>query len=101
MSFVMTEFQDRAAFEARMEDIATKAAKTALSDLFEIFGVDITTKEGRKAIQDDFTWTRDARIGSRSLKTAGWVAAGGTLITGLLYAVWKGLAVLAALGGRV
>lgn len=101
MAFVMAEFKDQAAFEARMEQIAESAAAKALADLFEIFGVDVTSKEGRKAIQEDFNWTREARIGSRSLKTAGWVTAIGTIITGLCYAVWKGIAALTVLAGRV
>ena len=84
--------------EAEIKLIAREAAEMAIGNLFEIFGVDTTTKEGRKGLQDDFTWVRDARVGTASLRKAGWLAGAGTIGTAIIYALWKGIVALTAMG---
>ncbi len=80
--------------------LAREAAEMAIANMFEVFGVDVTTKEGRKGLQDDFNWVRDARLGTTALRKAGWLAAAGTVVTGLALALWKGITILAAVGAR-
>ena len=93
-------YGNRQISESEIKLIAEAAAEMAIANLFEIFGVDVTTKEGRKGLQDDFTWVRGAREGTTTLRKAGWVAALGSLVSGVFYALWKGLTVLAAVGGK-
>lgn len=83
--------------EHEIKMLAREAAEMALANLFEIFGVDVTTKDGRKALQDDFSWVRDAREGTASLRKAGWLTVFGTMITAACFALWKGIVALAAM----
>jgi len=92
--FTGAERRSRQISDAEVKFIAEAAAERAISHLFEIFGVDVTTKDGRKGVQDDFTWVREARLGSANLKRAGWRAALGAIITGAIFALWKGIAIL-------
>ncbi len=81
--------------EAEIKIIAEAAADRAIGNLFEIFGVDVTTKDGRKGVQDDLSWLREARVGTSALRKAGWRTVWGAVVTAVLIALWKGLAVLA------
>ncbi len=86
--------------EAEIKIIAAAAADMAISNLFEVFGVDTTTKEGRKGLQDDFTFLRDAREGTAGMRKTGWFAIIGTVVTAALLALWKGVTILAAYAAR-
>lgn len=100
-NYAGSERRSRQISEGEIKIIAEAAAEMAIGNLFEIFGVDVTTKEGRKGLQDDFTWVRGAREGTSALRKAGWAGALGTLATGLAFALWKGITVLGAAGARV
>lgn len=94
------ERRSRQMSEGEIKVIAQTAAEMAIANLFEIFGVDVTTKEGRRSLQDDFHFLRDARMGTAGLKRAGWVAAMGTIVTAICLALWKGMVVLAAAAAK-
>lgn len=87
--------------ESEIKIIAEAAADMAISNLFEIFGVDVTTKDGRKGVQDDLSWLREARVGTSALRKAGWRTVWGALITAVLIAIWKGIGVVASVGAKV
>jgi len=85
---------------SEMESIATKAATKALENLFEIFGADITSPEGRKTVRDNWAWLTDTRIGTQFIRRTSWGAAiaaiMGSILAGLAWAVSKGIAAIAA-----
>ena len=87
--------------EHEIKLLAREAAETTISGLFEVFGLDVTTKEGRKGLQDDFSWLRDARTGTAGLRKAGSVAIIGTLVSGATYALWKGLIAITAVAAKL
>lgn len=84
----------RAISEHEIKILAREAAHIVVAELFEIFGADISTPEGRKGLQDDFAWLREARTGTASLRKAGWLTAWGAVVTAACLALWKGLVVL-------
>lgn len=85
----------RAISEHEIKLLAREAAQMVIAELFEIFGADISTPDGRKGLQDDFAWLREARKGTASLRNAGWLTAWGAVVTAACLALWKGLVVLA------
>lgn len=87
--------------EAEIESIADRVANRTIANLFEIFGVDVTTKEGRKGLQDDLTFVRDARVGTAGVRKAGVIAIIGTIVTATALVLWKGVVAMAALAGSV
>jgi len=95
------ERRSRNISEDDIKKLAREAADMAISDMFEIFGIDVTTKEGRKGLQDDFSWVRDARVGSAGMRKAGSVAIIGALVTGATYALWKGLVAMTMLATKM
>lgn len=82
---------DMSMTEEQVEKIATRAATQALANLFEIFGADVTTPEGRKAIAEDFTFIRTARVGSSRFKTVTVSTLATSIVTGLCWVIYKGL----------
>ncbi len=95
------EHRSRQISENEVRIIAEAAAEVSIAKLFEVFGVDVTTQDGRKSLQDDFTFLRDARTGTASVRKAGVFAIIGTLVTAILLATWKGMTMLAAMAAKV
>lgn len=87
--------EPRTISEAEIKILAREAAEMTVANLFEIFGIDVSSKDGRKGLQDDLSWLREARVGTTAMRKAGWGAAIATLVTAAAYAVWKGILVLA------
>ena len=75
--------------EVRIEAIATRAAKVAIVDLFEIMGADLTTPAGRKAAQENWLWVTDTRRGSTFVRRTVWGAAIVASIGGLWVLITK------------
>jgi len=78
--------------------IAAAAAKVALADLFEMFGADITTPQGRKDVQDNWNWLADTRRGTQFIRKSTGMAIIAAIIGGVSWAVSKAAAILWAAG---
>jgi len=86
--------------ESAIEAIAERSAQKALINMFEIFGADITTPAGRKMIQEDWSWVRDTRVGTKAIRNTTIGALIVSAASGLAYAIWKGLSVMASLASK-
>lgn len=82
---------NRRSDDRNLQAMAKAAAKEAIAELFEIFGNDITTPEGRRAVGQDLEFLRTARLGSQRMKKGMLLSAGSGIATGLGYLLWKGL----------
>jgi hypothetical protein len=91
---------ERRAEDSRLEEIAARAAKQALTDLFEVLGADISTADGRKAVRENWTWLNDTRAGTAFIRKTTIGAVFAALVGGLAWLLSKGLAVVASLGVR-
>ena len=75
-----------------LQAMAKASAKEAIAELFEIFGSDVTTPDGRRAVGQDMEFLRTARLGSQRMKKGMLLSAGSAIATGLGFLLWKGLA---------
>jgi len=74
----------------QVERIAEVAAKKALGEMFEIFGLNISTQEGRREFAQDMNFLRTARVGSGRFTMAAVIGIGGSVATGIGYLLWSG-----------
>lgn len=77
--------------DEQVERLIERGARKALTDFFEVFGVDISTPEARKEFSRDVEFLRTARIGSGRFSMAAIGAAATGVATGMGYILWKGL----------
>jgi len=75
----------------QIERIAETAAKKAVGELFEIFGVDVSTVTARREFSEDMGFLRVARVGSARARTMTITTIWTSLLTGTGYLIWKGL----------
>ena len=75
----------------QIERIAETAAKKALGEMFEIFGVDLSTPSTRREFAEDMNFLRVARVGSSRFRVATVTALAGSFVTGVTYIIYKGL----------
>lgn len=79
---------NRRSDDSQLQAIAKAAAKEAIAELFEIFGSDVTTPEGRRAVALDMDFIRTARVGSERLKKGILISLGSAIVTGFSYVLW-------------
>lgn len=77
--------------EDQIERIAETAAKKALGEMFEIFGVNVSTHEGRKEFAQDMGFLRTARVGSARFSLAALLGIATSVATGVGYLIWQGV----------
>ena len=74
-----------------LHEIARLTAKATVQETFTALGVNISTTEGIIEAQQDFAWTRSARLTVRKLRMHAITVLVGLLVTGTAYAVWNSI----------
>jgi hypothetical protein len=64
--------------------------RMTIHEVFDGVGVDMTTPEGRQKFRDNNQFVGEWREGSSALKKGGWIAVGGTFISGMAWLLWHG-----------
>lgn len=75
----------------QMEDIADKAAKRAIEELFLRVGIDVKDPKGVIELQKDFAYTRETREGKEEFVKKGKHVLIASFITGALAVLVNGL----------
>jgi hypothetical protein len=78
-----------AEIDAMIARAASKAAKEAVEAAFGSLGLNPTDPDHISAWHADRLWTRSAREGSTRVQTAVKTCVAGTLVTALLYGIWR------------
>jgi hypothetical protein len=74
----------------QIERIAETAAKKAVGEMFEVFGVDLSTPSTRKEFAEDMNFVRVARVGSSRFRSMTITTIWTSFLTGVGYLIWKG-----------
>ncbi len=82
------------------EEQIRKVARIIIHEMFETVGVDMTTPDGRGRFRDDLGFLREAREGTATMRKTGVMAIIGTVVTATALALWKGVGILLAVGGK-
>jgi hypothetical protein len=77
--------------DADVERIATEAARRAVRETFLALGVNAADPESVVEMQKDFAHIRDSRLAFVAMKTRAYMVATGTVVTGIIAAVWMAL----------
>lgn len=76
---------------AEIEQIASEAARKAVRETFLALGVNATDSESIVEVQKDFAHVRESRLAFAAIKTRAYVVATGTVVTGIIAAIWMAL----------
>lgn len=88
---------------AQLEAFSDRTAQKVAERIVDLLGADMATPEGRKAIRDNWSWLTDTRTGTQFIRKTSWataiVAIVGAIISGLWWAITKGLAAVVKASG--
>lgn len=76
---------------SEIEHLASEAAHKAVRETLLMMGVDVTDPKSLIEVQKDFAHTRESRLAIATIKTRAYMVATGTVVAGILAAVWLAL----------
>jgi hypothetical protein len=89
-----------AAMDSKLREVAELTAKATVAETFLALGVDMSSPASVIETQQDFAWTRTARLTVRKLRMHMITVAVGILTSAGLFAVWQAIiSAKAAKGG--
>lgn len=76
---------------SEIQHIASETAKAAVRETLLAMGIDVSKPEAVQEMQKDMAHVRESRLAVAAIKTRAYMVITGTLITGVIAAIWVAL----------
>lgn len=76
---------------SEIQHLASETAKEAVRQTLLMMGVDVSKPESIQELQKDFAHIRESRLAIAAIRTKAYLVITGTVVTGIIGAVWLAL----------